>query len=400
MVVEKLSDGGIRIYGDDGSAVDTMEIPDGKDEIVIDCDVKNLSVTGSGLGVVVNGKIQNLSVSGDNNSISGTGSVGSVLLEEGVNTVTVALDNTNVVNHTGNTVAVTGKDGTITNVNAGASATVNTTKSASNSSNTSNTYQVTFHSNGGGDIRAKSVSEGSPAGTLPIPNKQDMIFLGWYTDNGTFENEVTGETPVISNLDLYANYMPGTPPDQIDEQTTTSVMDVDTHFSVTVLSSNSSMTAENVKGKITADPITEDEDQFGGISVAGGGGSYTVTATGGYTPGCSYSLTLTDGALTFEGEPGTVRTYNITVAMPEPTLNLKLDNSVKAIPAAVLDNIYQYIDGELEPVDSIFAPLYDMDMDGEAVPEISGTFVYSPGPGDPELFLGDKLAIYEGTAPA
>jgi hypothetical protein len=225
---------------------------------------------------------------------------------------------------------------------------------------------------------------------MPVPYKENRIFIGWFTDDSTFLNEVTRDTLVTSNMNLYACYRDAAALNETNEQDYASVSDVSSDYSMTVLSAES-MTANEVKDAITIELKSEDEEEFGGLSVtAGGSGCYTVAAAQGFTPGCSYTLTLTDDALTFDGHGSKIRTYNITIANPDPVLNLQLNNSVKMIPASDLSDITQ----NGEPIDSIFAPLYD--MSGEPVEEFYGTFTYN---GDQELSLGDRLAIYDGAAP-
>ena len=67
-------------------------------------------------------------------------------------------------------------------------------------------FTVSFDSNGGSEIEPMQVNSGEALGALPVPNKADSIFLGWYADNSSFEQAVTKDTPVISALTLYARY--------------------------------------------------------------------------------------------------------------------------------------------------------------------------------------------------
>lgn len=394
IIIEKLSDGSVKIYGAGGASVDYMEIPDGNDTIVIDCDVNELTVSGSDLDIVVGGKINNLTVSGDRLSVSGGGSVNSVVLETGVNTISLVVSYTKIYNNTLQTVTVAGKDGKTASVSAGTTAGAGAAEEdeaagEDEAAPSKPTYSVVFHSDGGGDFTPLRVSEGSSSGRLPLPYKENMIFMGWFKDNGTFEDIVTENTPINSNTDLYAHFAAASdaPPESYTP-TATSVMDADPDYAITVLSSDASIDAGEVKSAIAV--VTEDDANFAGITVTGRGGSYTVTATEGYTPGFSYALTLNDDALTFKGKESTIRTCYVTIKTPPPVLNLRLNSDVKAIPAEDISNVTE----NGNPVDSIFAPLYDVDK--EDATEIAGSFVYSGGL---TLSLGDKLAIYEGTPP-
>jgi uncharacterized repeat protein (TIGR02543 family) len=69
------------------------------------------------------------------------------------------------------------------------------------------TYTVTFNSKGGSTVSAISgISSGSTI-TLPdTPIKGTDDFLGWFTDEGTFQNEFTASTPVIGDITVYAKW--------------------------------------------------------------------------------------------------------------------------------------------------------------------------------------------------
>ena len=75
----------------------------------------------------------------------------------------------------------------------------------------------------------------------------------------------------------------------------------------------------------------------------------------------------------------------------EPVLNLKLNSSLKSVPVGDIGSITQ----NGQQVDSIFVPLYNVGEE-TSVDKIYGTFIYS---GSQQFAIGDKLAIYEGTAP-
>lgn len=56
----------------------------------------------------------------------------------------------------------------------------------------SNTYIVNFNSNGGSDVAVIYVSKTNPSLTLPsAPTKTEATFVGWYFDNGTFNQAAT-----------------------------------------------------------------------------------------------------------------------------------------------------------------------------------------------------------------
>lgn len=400
IIISKLSDGGIRVHGDEGSAISYIEIPDGKDTVVLECAISNLLITGQDLDIIIKKDIGNIYLSGDNTHISGTGNVENINLESGVKKVFLDIENITVTNNAGTSVSITDKKGVVkvlasdgkTTVNGKETTTYDNTGSISGPTDSSVTkYTLSFHTNDSSPVTLKSVVQGELVGSLPVPQKENSIFIGWFTDDTTFEKGISENTLADSDLDLYAKYIESAQIAENNLQTTTSVMDKESNYSITILSSDVSMTAEDVKTVITFDALSEEADEFAGISLVGDNGTYTLTALNGFTENCSYSLLLEDDRLTFEGEIGSVRTYNWSIKMAEPVLNLALDSSVKFIPVTEIDTITQNGDS----VDSIFAPLYTMD-DADSIDSIYGTFNYT---GSLSLAIGDKLALYEGTAP-
>ena len=69
------------------------------------------------------------------------------------------------------------------------------------------TYTVTFNSNGGSAVAAVTGIISGSTITLPTPPiKIDNTFIGWYTDNGTFQDEFTALTVVLSDILLFAKW--------------------------------------------------------------------------------------------------------------------------------------------------------------------------------------------------
>lgn len=155
------------------------------------------------------------------------------------------------------------------------------------------------------------------------------------------------------------------------------------------------MSAEAVKAALRLEVI--DNSPFAGLSVSGSDGTYTVTATDGYTPGSSYKVTLTDDSLTFVGGPGesgipaSVRTYCFTIRQ-RAVANVELAASVIEIPAG---DVSDMIVNGAEAL-SLSVPLATTEG-GLSDPGAGGSFTYS---GPVGLKVGDALAIYEGTPPA
>ena len=71
-------------------------------------------------------------------------------------------------------------------------------------------YTVTYNPNGGSSVNPSRIASGSPVGSLPTTTKSDYKFFGWYTDDGTFYNEVTPDTVVTGDVTYYAKWVEDT----------------------------------------------------------------------------------------------------------------------------------------------------------------------------------------------
>jgi len=68
------------------------------------------------------------------------------------------------------------------------------------------TFTITFDSNGGSDVQAITKKAGESITAPSAPTRTGYTFSGWYTDNGTFENEYTFGTMPAQNLTLFAKW--------------------------------------------------------------------------------------------------------------------------------------------------------------------------------------------------
>ena len=75
------------------------------------------------------------------------------------------------------------------------------------------TYVVTYHSNGGTEVGPQTIVEGATAPKPTNPIKVGYTFVGWYTED-TLANAYNFNTPVNSNLDLYAKWVANSSRDQ------------------------------------------------------------------------------------------------------------------------------------------------------------------------------------------
>ncbi len=72
-------------------------------------------------------------------------------------------------------------------------------------------FTVTFNTNGGtldnGASNTRTVSEGSAVGTLPTASLTNYRFFGWYTDDGTFYDEVYADEVIEDDITFYAKWV-------------------------------------------------------------------------------------------------------------------------------------------------------------------------------------------------
>jgi uncharacterized repeat protein (TIGR02543 family) len=72
---------------------------------------------------------------------------------------------------------------------------------------------VTFNANGGttpSPAASFQVDDGDQVGSLPTTSRTNYRFFGWYTDDGTFYEEVTPETTVDADVTYYARWIEDT----------------------------------------------------------------------------------------------------------------------------------------------------------------------------------------------
>ena len=65
---------------------------------------------------------------------------------------------------------------------------------------------VTFDSNGGTEVQAQAVEIGTLIAAPDDPELYGYVFAGWFVDDGTFLNEFDFNSPIQSNIALYAKW--------------------------------------------------------------------------------------------------------------------------------------------------------------------------------------------------
>lgn len=68
------------------------------------------------------------------------------------------------------------------------------------------TFTVTYDSNEGSAVASETVDYGSLATEPDDPTLASYLFEGWYTDDTTFEEPFSFDTPIVDDITLYANW--------------------------------------------------------------------------------------------------------------------------------------------------------------------------------------------------
>ena len=248
-------------------------------------------------------------------------------------------------------------------------------------------YVILFESNGGSPVQDQYLFEGRSLNQLPIPFRENSIFLGWHYD-AALTKPVQEKDYILSNLKLYAKYQATTPLVETETPSFASALDQETNFTIIIVAP-SGMTVEEVKAGIEAKNLNE-QKQTDFITITGSDGTFVLSGTNGFTAGATYKISLIDENLAFQGYEASVRAFNFTTAK-EKVLNLALKDDLYYIPIEQLRNIT--VNGLA--VEELVVPLVVVNDDVIAPDKMTeGTFEL-----DTVLPVGAKLVVYEGISP-
>jgi len=254
-------------------------------------------------------------------------------------------------------------------------------------------YTITFDSNGGSAVAARTATEGEALSKLPAPVKEGYIFQGWFQDSDLSLIFAEGSA-VYADTTLYAKYM-----DNVSKFVKSipnySVLDVAPGFTITVNDTTGGLTASEVQARMTFVDMANPDSA--GIAVTGADGRFTVAAKGGqFVEGHTYQLTLTDDNLTFEGQDATMRIYVFSVAKQE-VMKISLNSNMVYLPFAdVTDMVLDGAEVNSPAIPIMTATVGDSEGNLAEANAGSGTFRYAGGAA---IQVGDAVAIYEGVRP-
>ena len=241
------------------------------------------------------------------------------------------------------------------------------------------TATVTFDTNGGTAIDPITVVAGSTI-TAPEAQKDNAVFLGWYTDEA-LTTPFYSSDPIVQDVTVYAKFAEVSgEPEYTPAAFALQDQPADLVFNIQRVSGE--LAPQNAVTLISADGSVPPKLTF----TEAGENKWKVSAEGGYTEGASYTLTLAEG-YTFEGKDESIREASFYI-YKEEVANFTTNEDIIYIQDTA-DMTYTLSDGTTcEVLDS--AVLYNSDD------VITGSFSYTKAA---ELHVGDTLCIYVTTSP-
>lgn len=151
----------------------------------------------------------------------------------------------------------------------------NNSASSSSSSNVSTTYYTfKFDTNGGGSISDRSIRSGAKLNNLPVPYKENAIFIGWCYDKELTRLVSDNDTAKGSTI-LYAKYEELPPLNQEFSTPVASAMDTHKNFTVKV-KAPANMTLDGFKAAVTLKNLSSNENKEW-FKITGGNGIFTIS---------------------------------------------------------------------------------------------------------------------------
>ena len=249
---------------------------------------------------------------------------------------------------------------------------------------------VKFETGGGAGMANKYVTPGTAISSFDTPVWAEHIFLGWCYDSALTQ-PVESDAKVTKDMTLYANWLEQAPLDTLETVSFASAVDVNPSFAINVVTSDLSLTAEDVLALITAEDIT-DPDAEDIITISGANGHFLVRGTNGFRAGASYRITLNNNALNFKDQPETAREYNFTVYREE-VMNLTMQGDIVYLTVGEVGNIIN----NGEQVATLNLALYQTDGTSVSPADlVNGSFDYE---GSKDIQEGTIVCIYEGAIP-
>ncbi len=260
-------------------------------------------------------------------------------------------------------------------------------------------YTIKFVTNGGSSISDRSIRSGAKFDNLPVPYKENALFVGWCYDEELTQLAADTDTAQKSTI-LYAKYEELPP---LNEEFLTPVarsIDTNRYFSVSV-SAPADMTIEEFREAVTLKNLSSNENRDW-FSITGSNGTFNISGVNylgeqgaqqpGFVEGSAYKITLEDNRLSFKGQDKDTREYVFTIKREE-IINVSLNDNMKQLSLADISDLT--VNGAKTSTISI--PVITVGTDGAPAENgiTKGSFTFSKG----TLAVGDTIMIYEGDTP-
>lgn len=274
------------------------------------------------------------------------------------------------------------------------------TQNKSDKSSVSTTYYTfKFDTNGGSSISDRSIRKGDRLDNLPVPYKENAIFVGWCYDRELTQIVSDSDTASRSTV-LYAKYEELSPLNEEYLSPVASAVDVGKNFTVKVLAPDN-MTIGEFREAIMLKNLSSNEDKDW-FRITGGNGVFIISGVNylgeqgaqqpGFEEGSAYKIILEENSLSFDGQDQSTREYVFTIRREE-VVNVSLNSGIKQIPLADISDLT--VNGAR--VQTVSIPVITVGTDGAPAENgvTKGSFTYSRD----TLAVGDTIMIYEGNTP-
>lgn len=260
-------------------------------------------------------------------------------------------------------------------------------------------YNFRFVTNGGPGISDRSIRSGAKLNNLPVPYKENALFVGWCYDEELTQLAANTDTAQKSTI-LYAKYEELPPLNEEFLTPVASAIDADKFFSISV-AAPADMTIEEFMEGVSLKNLSSNENRDW-FSITGSNGSFTISGVNylgeqgaqqpGFVEGSAYKITLENNRLSFKGQDEDTCEYVFTIKREE-IVNVSLNADMKQISLYDISDLI--VNGAKASAISI--PVITVGADGAPAENgiTKGSFTFSKG----TLAVGDTIMIYEGDAP-
>lgn len=174
---------------------------------------------------------------------------------------------------------------------------------------------VSFQSNGGNYIDPVFLKNGSRLTDVPVPEKQDHVFQGWFIDSSLSE-PFYSENRLYKDTVLYAGFRLRDYNYKAFVEPTKFLIDQNDSVSFNLIS-NAALTSNNIMQYVALKDTTTQTSKTDLNIEQLETGVYVLSPASPYVAGRTYDLALLDNSLSFQGEDNGVRSLVFTIEKEE-----------------------------------------------------------------------------------